>query len=65
MTAREAVETFIDAANALRGQEPVEIGYALVDLMRKEPIRTSYAVYGVMDLYRGHVVARLPEERAE
>lgn len=65
MTAKEAVGAFIDAANDLRGQEAVEIGYALLDAMKIEPIRTSYAIYGVMSLYEGHIAARLPEERAE
>lgn len=61
MSAKEAVLQFIEAANALRGYEPMELGYALVDYMGEAPIATSYAVYGVTELYRKHVCDRLPE----
>lgn len=63
MSTKEAVRHFIEAANALRACEPVEIGYALVDLMQEQPIRTSYAIYGVTEVYRKHVCDRLPEEQ--
>lgn len=61
MTTKEAVLNFIEAANDLRSHEPMEIGFALVDFMREMPLRASYAIYGVTELYRQHVCDRLPE----
>lgn len=61
MDSKEAVQRFIESANDLRGCEPVEIGYALVDAMRESPIMTSYAIYGVTEIYRKHISERLPE----
>lgn len=61
MNAKEIVRDFIENANLLRRCEPVEVGFAFVDLMREMPIKTSYAIYGVMEIYRKHIGERLPE----
>lgn len=61
MDTKTAVLNFIEAANALRSCEEVEIGYVLVDLMREIPIKTSYAIYGVTEQFRRQVCSRLPE----
>lgn len=61
MTAREAVEAFINAANELRRQDDMDVCFALLGEMVSRPISTSYALYVPAETYRTHVKARLPE----
>lgn len=59
---KDMVRAFVEAANALRQCDDVDIGFALVDLMQEMPIRTQYALYVLAHIYTDHVKARLPEE---
>ena len=56
------VRAFVEAANTLRQCDDVDVGFALVDLMREMPIRAHYALYAPARTYTEHVKARLPEE---
>ena len=59
---KERVRTFVEAANQLRQCDDVDVGFALVDLMREMPIKTYYALHALARTYTKHVKARLPEE---
>ena len=59
---KELVRAFVEAANVLRQCDDVSVGFALVDMMREMPIKTSYALYAPARSYIEHVKARLPEE---
>lgn len=61
MDAKEAVETFIDAANRLRGCEEMEVNMAFEEAFRTTPIRAYYSLHLPSRIYMEYVKARLPE----